>query len=243
MQVMCNVEVQAQKWTARPVIRSENGSGENPSSASFLGQLRPFLSAATWQHLSQGCPVHSTKPFEATIFFADVVNSSALFTQYNPSTVRILWNRFFALTQEIIHEHDGFTEKLLGDGLLAVFSNARAALRAAQATQSALAEFCAWRVAEGGRPFLARIALDSGQIIITSIGGRWRMDHTVLGVPVSAANALLNFARPAEIWFTQATRDRLGDIDLLTEASLVGLKGYATSQTVYRLVGSPGEVL
>lgn len=204
----------------------------------FPGWLRPFLSAAAWQHLSQGQIGASTKPFEATIFFCDVVNSSQLLIQYSLPAVVGLLNHFFALLQEIVHRHEGFTEKLLGDGLLAVFPSAETALNAAQAAQLALADLNAWYTTGKICPLLARVALDSGPIIITSLGGRWRMDYTVVGVPVHAASHLLRFAQPGEVWFTQATRDRLGEIDLLTEASLVQLKGYRMSQTVYRLASS-----
>ena len=62
------------------------------------------------------------------------------------------------------------------------------------------------------------------------------MDHMVVGVPVNAASDLLRLTQPGEVWFTQATRDRLGETDLFTEASLVKLKGYTTPQTVYRLI-------
>jgi class 3 adenylate cyclase len=218
-----------------PVAWPEPSIESESPLARFPPGLRPFLSVVAWQHISRGHLDVSTQPFDATIFFGDMVNSSTLLTQYPLLTVPRLLNRFLTLLQRIIHEHGGFTEKLLGDGLLGVFHGAPAALRAAQAAHDALDDFNAERTARGERPLLARIALDSGSIIIASLGGPWRMDHTVVGVPVHAASHLLQFARPGEIWFTQATRDRLAGIDLLTETSLVELKGYVAPQMVYYL--------
>ncbi|MFQ5613136.1 MAG: adenylate/guanylate cyclase domain-containing protein [Anaerolineae bacterium] len=232
MCILSEVQVHVEGWSVQQVERPEtNGQASLPS------WLCPFLSAAARQQFNQGKIGTSTKPFEATILFGDVVNSSQLFVHYPPAAVVRQLNRFFTVAQTIIHRHYGFTEKLLGDGLLAVFIDAGAALRAARIIQETLADFNAWQPERDERPLLARIALDSGSVILTSLGGPWRLDHTVVGVPVNAASHLLRFARPGEVWFTQATRDRLDDTDLLTEASLVGLKGYARSQTVYRLAG------
>lgn len=258
MQTLCNVEVQQENRIVKPVIQPSTSVEETQKTASFLRQLRPFLSAAAWQHLIQGGLDSSTESFEATIFVADLVNSSQLLSRNGSERsgkeepeavarhlqkVAEYWNRFLTLIQDNIHEHGGFTEKLLGDGLLAVFPSAQAGLRAAQASQRALAKLNARQMTAGDPPLFARIALDSGPIIITSLGGRWRMDHTVIGVAVNGASALAHFTRPGEIWFTQATRDRLEDTRILTEASLVRLKGYSLSQTVYRLVRSFAEDL
>ena len=58
-----------------------------------------------------------------TLFFADLVDSTALSTQVEPETYRLVVGRYREQVVRIVRGHDGFIGSTKGDGLLAVFGH------------------------------------------------------------------------------------------------------------------------
>ena len=58
-----------------------------------------------------------------TIFFADLVDSTALSTRVEPETYRLLVGRYRELVQRAVTRYEGHIGSTKGDGLLAVFGH------------------------------------------------------------------------------------------------------------------------
>jgi adenylate cyclase len=108
-------------------------------------------------------------------------------------------NGFFELAVPVVERHGGSVNKLLGDGLLAVFSMPDHADRALVASLDMLA-------AVDGR-YRIGIGLNSGLVLVGRIGGGGHCEAGVVGDPVNVS------ARVQD-----ATRE-LGEPLLLTEAT------------------------
>jgi adenylate cyclase len=108
-------------------------------------------------------------------------------------------NGFFELAIPVVERHGGSVNKLLGDGLLAVFSMPDHADRALAASLDMLA-------ALDGR-YRVGIGLNSGLVLMGRIGGGGHCEAGVVGDPVNVS------ARVQD-----ATRE-LGEPLLLTEAT------------------------
>lgn len=134
----------------------------------------------------------------AAIWFSDLRGFTAMCAA-NPSSAVVGWlNAYFELVASAVHGHHGEILKFIGDAVLAVFpvvedGEADAcgrALRAARTVQAAMDSLNALR-AENGEPALQHgIGLHLGEALYGNIGGRTRLDFTVIGRDVNLAARL-----------------------------------------------------
>ena len=134
---------------------------------------------------------------EATVFFVDIVGSTALAEAYSANEVVDLLNRFFATVVAAVGAEGGWVNKFEGDGALCVFGtpaeqpdHAARALRAARALHEALVP-----IADAG------IGIASGELVAGNVGAEERYEYTVVGRPVNTAARLADEAkrRPSRV--------------------------------------------
>jgi len=133
-----------------------------------------------------------------TFLFTDIASSTRLWEQ-QPEAMRDALARHNALLYQATTEHGGMVVKGTGDGLLAAFADAAAALSAALAAQRAL-------LAEGwplDEPLRARMALHTGQVAPT--------DGDYLGPSLNRAARLLAAGHGGQILLSRATCELLTD--------------------------------
>jgi class 3 adenylate cyclase len=165
------------------------------------------------------------------ILAADVVGYSRLMSRDEEGTL----GRLKALEREAVDppiaEHGGEVVKRLGDGLLATFPSAVAALRAARAIQQRVGESQAGVEA----PITYRIGLNVGDVIVT--------DDDIFGDGVNVAARLEGLADAGGIAFSSSVHDNVraqdpGPYDDLGEQRLKNLDHPVRVYRV-RLDGSP----
>jgi adenylate cyclase len=144
---------------------------------------------------------------EVTIAFIDVRDFTAFADRSSPRETVAFLNDFFGLVVPILLKHKGHANKFMGDGLLAVFG---APERLPDHSDRALAASC--EVAREvdrrfGEEVRIGIGINSGPVVVGSMGGGGRLEFGVIGDPVNVAARV-----------QQATRDT-GDVILLTEAT------------------------
>jgi class 3 adenylate cyclase len=112
-----------------------------------------------------------------TVMFCDLVDSTGISAKLDPEEWRDLVGAYLNSASTAVTEMGGKVAKKLGDGLMALFgyplaheNDAERAVRAALAIQRSLAELN--RKNEGtGKPVLtARIAIDSGPVVVDAAG-------------------------------------------------------------------------
>ncbi len=129
-------------------------------------------------------------------------------------------NGFFELAVPVVERHGGSVNKLLGDGLLAVFSMPDHADRALAASLDMLA-------AVDGR-YGVGIGLNSGLVLVGTIGGGGHCETGVVGDPVNVSARVQDATRELRepLLLTDATRALLesSDVELEPRGELA-LKG------------------
>jgi class 3 adenylate cyclase len=133
----------------------------------------------------------------------------------------------------LVYLHHGEVDKYLGDGFLAIFANADDAVQAGSTIQQAAAEFNRHQSVRGGLVFPSRVAIDTGQVAVTSLGSCNRQERTVIGMPVNLAERLQAQATPGRVWLSQATFDRLQDRSGYRCLGAMKVKGKAEPVVVY----------
>ncbi|MEQ8963356.1 MAG: adenylate/guanylate cyclase domain-containing protein, partial [Coleofasciculus sp. C2-GNP5-27] len=100
-------------------------------------------------------------------------------------------NAYLSQMEPAIIEHQGFIDKYMGDGIMALFSgSADDALLAGISMLQRLTEYNRNRVNSGYIPLKIGIGINTGSLMLGTVGGRHRMDSTVISDHVNLASRL-----------------------------------------------------
>jgi|CXWL01.1.fsa_nt_gi adenylate cyclase len=186
----------------------------------------------------------SVRQAEVTVFFADLVGFSAFSEHAQPEEVADLLEIYFTQSVEAIFRHGGTLDKFIGDCVMAFFGAPMAqpdhALRAARTAieiQQAIRRWNVDREVNGKPPVYARIAINTGPVVVGDIGSNRRVDYTVLGNTVNVAARLEAFvAGPGEIVVGAETQRIISGEIQCEELGDHQLKGLKQKVPAYRIV-------
>jgi adenylate cyclase len=184
---------------------------------------------------------------EATVLFADLVGFTAFAERAPPEEVAALLEGFFNQAVEAVFEAGGTLDKFIGDAVMAFFGaplaqadHARRGVEAALRLQRELGRWNAERGARGLPEVAARIAINSGPVVVGDVGSARRVDYTVLGNTVNVASRLEQFvARPGDVVIGEETHRLLAgafDSEVLGQFQLKGLQQKVRA---FRVIGAP----
>ena len=87
-----------------------------------------------------------------------------------------------------------------------------------------------------------RIGLNSGPVVVGSIGDDLRVDYTAIGDTTNLAARVEQAAKPGEIWMSQETRNIIRGYFKEESVGEIPLKGKAQPQHLYRLISDLPDV-
>jgi adenylate cyclase len=200
---------------------------------------------------ASGLRLRRPRAAEASVLFADLVGFTSFSEKSAPEEVADLLDAFLSLAVEVIFEASGTLDKFIGDCVMAFFGapvpqadHAQRAVRAAVEIQRRLAAWGTERAAQGLPAWRARVAVNSGPVVVGDIGSRRRVDYTVLGNTVNVAARLEAFvARPGDVVLGPETHRLLaGEIptESLGDFQLKGLERKIVAYRVRPEVLVPG---
>lgn len=141
-----------------------------------------------------------------TVLFADLVGFTALSEDQDPEFVKRLIDRCFERLVSDITSFGGTVDKIIGDGIVALFGAPKAheddperAVRAALRMQRSLADV----VKDVELDVEMRVGINTGEVLVGAIsaGG----DYTAMGDTVNLASRLEGLAAPGEIYVGPST--------------------------------------
>ncbi|MDP1611047.1 MAG: adenylate/guanylate cyclase domain-containing protein [Sulfuritalea sp.] len=126
-----------------------------------------------------------------TILFADIRNFTSLSETMSPQENFNFLNSYLIQMEPVITAHGGFIDKYVGDAIMALFPDSPdAALRCSLAMLEKLDQYNNGRQRAGYRPINIGIGINTGIVILGTVGGAARMDGTVIGDAVNLAARL-----------------------------------------------------
>jgi class 3 adenylate cyclase/tetratricopeptide (TPR) repeat protein len=141
-----------------------------------------------------------------TVLFADVANYTSLSEKLDPEEVHQIMDGCYQLLMDEIHRYEGTIDKFTGDGIMALFGapvahedHAQRACYAALAMQKSIGEYGEKIERECGVEFKMRVGLNSGLVIVSSVGNDLRMDYTAIGDTVNLASRMETNAKPGTV--------------------------------------------
>lgn len=121
-----------------------------------------------------------------TIMFADIRNFTPLSESMTPGENFEFINSYLSQMEPVISSHQGIIDKYMGDAIMSLFSHgADDALIASIAMLKKLEDYNAGRKRAGYVPIDIGIGLNTGMVMIGTVGGDDRMDSTVIGDAVN----------------------------------------------------------
>jgi len=176
---------------------------------------------------------------EMTILFADIRHFTSLSENMSPEDNFNFINAYLGQMEPVIAQHHGFIDKYIGDAIMALFPSANDAL---QAAIGMLKKLTIYNLSRGrpGRPVLnIGIGLNSGSLILGTVGTHNRMDSTVIADAVNLASRVEELTKIYNIplLITEHTYRKLADpkkyhIRVLDAAIM---KGISEEVTVYEV--------
>jgi class 3 adenylate cyclase len=131
-----------------------------------------------------------------TVLFADIRSFTALSEKMTPAENFNFLNSFLRRVSPVIRRNSGFIDKYMGDGIMALFPRSPAdALRAAVELLETVRLFNRHRANSGYEPISIGVGINSGRLMLGTVGEASRMEGTVISDVVNLTSRLQGLTR------------------------------------------------
>ena len=186
-----------------------------------------------------------TERIKAVLWFSDLRGSTAISESIEPDEIIPFLNDYAQASIDAIHDAGGEVLKLIGDGVLAMFTREnmavakRAALRAEHRFRRNISLLNARRSGEGRPTTTAYVGLHVGEVFYGNIGSEDRLDFTVVGPAVNEVSRIASMCNSIDREFLASTEFSKG-LDATGRRYLVStgryaLRGIGRAQDLYTL--------
>lgn len=150
-----------------------------------------------------------------TVLFSDIRGFTSLSEKMTPEENFDFINLYLGQINPIIKEYDGFIDKYIGDAIMALFpgENAELAIDAGLGMLKKLDTFNRYRLSTGETPIRIGVGINTGRLMLGTIGHKERMEETVIGDTVNLASRIesLNKNYGTELIISEGTYQRIKD--------------------------------
>ncbi len=232
----------------------------NPAGQKFCGECgTPLAAAATTKFASPESlmPKHLAEKIlttraalegerkQVTVLFADMKGSMELLADRDPEDARKLLDPVLERMMEAVHRYEGTVNQVMGDGIMALFGaplahedHAVRACYAALRMREAVRRYAEDVHRTEGIPIQIRVGLNSGEVVVRSIGSDLRMDYTAVGQTTHLAARMEQMARPDSILITADVLRLAEGFVAVNPLGPRAIKGLSEPIDVYELSGA-----
>mgnify|MGYP001598317423 CR=1 FL=1 len=214
-----------------------------------LGVREPLRGASPPRHLAdrilQSREALEGERKQVTVLFADMKGSMELLADRDPEEARRLLDPVLERMMESVHHYEGTVNQVMGDGVMALFGAPLAhedhAVRACYASlrmQESVRRYAEALRKSHGVEVQIRIGLNSGEVVVRSIGSDLRMDYTAVGQTTHLAARMEQLATPGTIRLTGATLALAEGYILVRTLGPVPIKGLPQPIEIFELTGA-----
>jgi class 3 adenylate cyclase/tetratricopeptide (TPR) repeat protein len=229
----------------------------NPDSARFCNGCGTRLTAAvpaaapqtyTPAHLadkiltSRAAMVGERK--QVTVLFADLKGSMELLADRDPEEARRHLDAVLDRMMEAVHRYEGTVNQLTGDGIMALFGapvahedHAVRACYAALRMQETVGRYSEQIQKTEGISIKIRVGLNSGEVVVRSIGNDLYMEYSAVGQTTHLAARMEQMADPGSVLVAPSTLRLAEGAIQVTPLGTRPVKGLDTAIEVSELIG------
>lgn len=216
-----------------------------------LSAFRKYVPAALVQQLISAGEAARLGGHEAelTIFFSDIAGFTTISEGMEPQALMLHLSEYLDELTRIISAHQGTVDKYIGDSIMAFWGapvrqddHACRACHAALECQRRIQELNQRWEREGKVPFVTRIGVHTGKIVVGNVGSEERMNYSVVGDAANLASRLEGankfYGTPNIV--SHATYEQASDRFVFRPLDLVAVKGKTQGIMIYELMGEKG---
>ena len=177
---------------------------------------------------------------EMSVLFSDVRNFTTMSEAMTPEENFRFINSFLSRMEPAILENQGFIDKYIGDAIMALFSgDADNAVKAGISMLKRLNQYNQYRASSGDSPVRIGVGINTGLLMLGTVGGQNRMDGTVISDAVNLAARVESLTKNygVSLLITEQTFSRLTQASnyAIRPIDTVKVKGKSQKVTVYEV--------
>jgi adenylate cyclase len=186
-----------------------------------------------------------TERINAVLWFSDLRGSTAISESIGPDEIIPFLNDYAQASIDAVHDEGGDVLKLIGDGVLAMFTHEdmtaarRAALRAEHRLRKNMISLNARRAAAGRPTTSAYVGLHVGEVFYGNIGSEDRLDFTMVGPAVNEVSRIASMCRSVDRELLASSDFRAGlnaaGRNYLVSTGRFALRGIGRAQDLFTL--------
>ena len=186
---------------------------------------------------------------EITVMFSDIREFTAISETMTPKEVFDFINGYLGQMEPVLIEHHGIIDKYIGDAIMALFpSSADDAIHGAIAMLKKLTKYNQFLQSIDFKPMQIGIGLNTGPLMLGTVGGQHRMDGTVIADAVNVASRVEGLTKiyGTPLLITEQTYLKLADPLQyhVRVIDAVKVKGKSEEVTVYEIFDAePPEIM
>ncbi|OQW92698.1 MAG: hypothetical protein BWK78_00890 [Thiotrichaceae bacterium IS1] len=178
---------------------------------------------------------------EMSVMFADIRSFTSLSERLSPAENFRFINSYLSQMEPVVQANHGFIDKYIGDSIMALFpDSANDAVCGAVAMLHTLDEFNRMRRRGGCLPIDIGIGIHTGLLMLGTIGGKNRMDGTVISDAVNLAARVESLTKMygASLLITESTYNQLSHVDnyVIRIIDKVKVKGKSQPVIVFEVI-------
>jgi len=165
---------------------------------------------------AEGLPQAGLEEREATVLFIDLQGFTRASEKEPPAQIAEFLDAYYDIVTRAVFAWGGTINDYLGDGVMALFGapvahadHARRAVAAARAMLEELRSSPVLRAYAFGAS--ARVGINSGVVLVGTVGAPDKLKYAVIGDPVNVASRLQGLGEPGAITLSLETRRALED--------------------------------
>lgn len=183
-----------------------------------------------------------------TLLFSDIRDFTSLSESILPAENFRFINSYLSVMEPEVSRHSGIIDKFIGDGIMALFPrSADDSVRSGIDMQRRLVEYNRGRALAGYVPVRIGIGINTGLVMLGTVGGHNRMDSTVIGDAVNLASKLEDMTKlyGCPLIMSEHTMHELADPAAYCVRFLdrLPVKGRAQFQSIYEVYDADPEPL
>ena len=170
-----------------------------------------------------------------------------LLADRDPEEARQLLDPVLDRMMEAVHRYEGTVNQVMGDGIMALFGapiahedHAVRACYAGLAIQDAIRRYGEEVRGSHGVEIQIRVGLNSGEVVVRTIGNNLHMDYSAIGQTTHLAARMEQMAKPGSILITPAVLGLVEGYVHVKPLGPVPIKGLHEPVEVWELVGASG---
>ncbi len=185
---------------------------------------------------------------DISLIMSDLRGFTAMTATLEAEEVITFLNRYLGKMVEIILDHHGIIDEIIGDGILAFFgapekldNHPELAVSCALRMQAAMDEINALNEADGLPHLEMGIAVNTGKVVVGNIGSEKRAKYGAVGQEINVTGRTESCAVGGQTLLTQSTYDRLSSKLDIRQVLEVEMKGVPGKVKLYHVIGLRGD--